>query len=173
MRKNILLFGSIAGGLLTLWMVVAFGLIRGKANITHSEVFGYSIMVLALGISMVLAILRFRKDNEFTLRKGIMLCLGLGALTSLFYLASWAFTYHFLAPDFVDNMISGMQKQFDAGKLTEKQFHKYRQMMLDYKKPLYFIVYTLIEVLPVALILGLLIPSVFHLATRKRTAAVN
>src|SRR5688572_24578865 len=101
MMKYILRFGLIAGIILMLEIIITFSLMKRSGNMQGSEVFGYSIMALVLGICMVLAMLRFRKEGPAKIGKGIMLCLGLGVLASFLYVIGWAITYHFIVPDFM------------------------------------------------------------------------
>src|SRR5689334_3940238 len=120
MKKHILLFGTIAGLVLAVYIVITFSVLASMdgEDFSGGEIFGYSIMTLVLGFCMVLALLRLKKDKIFSIGKGIVVCLGLGTLASLFYVASWALTYKFIVPDFAIKMIASLDRQLQKGKIT-------------------------------------------------------
>lgn len=170
MKKHIFRFGLLAGVLFILWMVIAFSTIdKTKAETGNGELIGYSVMFLSFGICMILALMMYRRENpEFSMGKGILLCLGISGVASVLYVAGWALTYNFIFPDFKEWWTLCLDKQFEKGMLNAKQLAQYKGMMVNYDNPVYFTLYTLVEVLPLGILLSLIIAPVFQLISRRK-----
>lgn len=170
MKKQILRFGLLTGALLGLWMVIVFSAIDPtKPELGHGEILGYSVMFLAFGVSMVLALMMYRKDvPDFSMGKGILLCLGISGVASVLYVIGWALTYNFIFPEFKDWWLMCLDKQHEKGMINASQLSEYKGMMTNYDNPLYFTMFTLMEVLPLGILLSLIIAPVFQLIYRRR-----
>lgn len=170
MKNIILRFGALSGVLLAAWLMINFA-VMDKANhsLSGGMVLGFAIMFIALGIGMILGLMALRKQNG-TLKIGnaILLCCGVALVGSIFYVAGWAVTYKFIFPGFKEWYEGCLATQQKSGEITSAQFKEYSGMMANYDNPLYFVAYTLMEILPFGIGISLIIAPIYWLLTRKK-----
>lgn len=174
MTKQIIRFGLLSGLIFVAWLVIVFGnLDTSKAESTATgAVIGYSVMVLAFTVSMVLALMAYRRDNPGSgLWKGLWLCLGITGIASVIYVIGWALTYKFLVPDFKEWWLMCLDKQHAEGMINAGQLKEYKEMMVNYDNPVNFTLYTFVEVLPLGVLLSLIIAPVFHYLRKRKEGA--
>lgn len=171
MKNNILKYGSIAGLVLAVFMFTSFFLKRNSCaeDMGTGIVLGYAAMLLSMGICMFLALNGFYKNNTLpSMGKTMLLCLGIGGMASLIYVIGWAFTYKFVVPDFATKYLGSLEQMVQKGKMTKAELDEAVSMMKDYDKPVYFVLYTLMEIAPVAIFLGLLLPLTTRFYFKKK-----
>lgn len=170
MNKLILRFGLISGLFLGLLMAISFYFAsKNHGNMNgNGEIIGYSSMLVVLSICMWMAGSRYIRENG---RSGYvklwLINLGIGTIASICYLISWALTYHFIYPDFVQDFMLSLDKGYAAGKIPKSTYDEYSANMKNYDKPLYFIAYTLMEIFPLAVVMSLIIALIMYVAQRK------
>ncbi len=175
MRRIVLTFGLITGGLLSL-MMLGNMLVVDRIGFDHGEVIGYTTMVLAF--LLVYFGIRSYRDNVAGGTVGFGRALAVGLLIVLVadacYVATWQVEYHTLFPDFIEKYGAHMLEQArasgaSAAELAAKQ-QEVDQFVVAYRNPLVNIAYTFLEPLPVGLPFALISAGV--LSRRRRRAGV-
>ncbi|MEO8150274.1 MAG: DUF4199 domain-containing protein [Bacteroidia bacterium] len=175
MKKNILVFGTIAGVIVSTFMGVSMALIGcDSENAGNSGmVMGFSAMVVAFSFVFV-GIKNYRdKQNGgiITFGKGFFLGLMISLIASTIYVITWAVEYHFFLPDFMDKYSAMQVKQLQAsgvsGEAYDEALKSIESASYNYKNnPFYFAMYTYVEILPV----GLIVTLISSLILKRKTA---
>ncbi len=169
MKKVVLTFGLIAGGLFSLMMVVSQAF-HGQIGWDRAEILGYTTLVL--GFLMVFFGIRSYRDNVSNGAISFGRAFKVGALIALVasacYVATWEVIYYTAAPDFADryaeHQLSEMRAEGKSQPEIDKAMEdlaKFREM---YKNPVINVAFTLLEALPI----GLLIALVSAAALRRK-----
>ncbi|RXK60585.1 DUF4199 domain-containing protein [Lacibacter luteus] len=175
MKKNVLVFGLIAGLVVSLFMGVSMTVMYNNLNADHgvsSMVIGYLSMLVAFSFIFV-AVKNYRdKQNGGVISFGKAFKMGLliALIGSTMYVITWAFLYNFYMPDFMDRYCAQMIENSKATstpaeiqQLTE-QLNTQKEM---YKNPLYFILFTYFEIFPVGLLVSLITAFILKRKTAK------
>ena len=103
MRKTVLTFGLISGGILSIMMLVTMPFID-RIGFEKGEVIGYTTMVVAF--LLIFFGIRAYRDNVAGGSVGFGRALAVGALialvASVMYVATWQIVYYKLVPDFAE-----------------------------------------------------------------------
>ena len=161
MTKTVLTFGSIAGVILSVMMLVTLPLID-RIGFKRAEVIGYTTMVLAF--LLVFFGVRSYRDNvaagSISFGRGFAVGMLIVVVASVFYVATWQLIYYKLVPDFTTKyQAHTIEKARASGKSQAEidkkvaDAEKFAQM---YKNPLMNAAITFIEPLPVGLIIALI-----------------
>jgi hypothetical protein len=160
MKKIVLTFGLISGGILSAMMLATMPFHDAIGN-DAALVLGYTTMVLAF--LLIFFGVRSYRDNVAGGRVGFMKALGVGALIALVasacYVATWEAVYFGGKSDYIEKyQARELEKMRQSGaseaQLTAKQeeMQKFAEM---YKNPLFNAALTLLEPLPVAVVFAL------------------
>jgi hypothetical protein len=160
MRKVVLTFGLIGGGMLAAMMLLTLPFME-QIGFDRGMVVGYTTMVLAF--LMVYFGVRSYRDQVAGGRITFGRAFRVGALISLVtmtcYVATWQVMYHTFMPDFTDKYAAHALDKARAGGATDAELaatkaemDKFAEM---YKNPLVNIGFTFLEPLPVALLVTL------------------
>lgn len=177
MKKNVLVFGLISG--LVVSTIMAFSMIYMSKNPdlktgASSMVIGYLSMLLAFSLIFV-AIKNYRdKQNGGVISFGKAFGMGLliALIASTMYVIMWAIVYNNFMPDYMDKYCAQMIEEARATSTpaqlqqTIDQMNKYKEM---YKNPLFFALFTYMEILPV----GLLVSLVAALILKRKNPATT
>ncbi len=117
MRKVILTFGFISGGILSALMVVTM-VYSNHIGFDRGLVVGYTTMVLSF--LLVFFGIRAYRDGEgngsITFGRAFGIGMAITAITCVCYVVSWEILYHFYIPDFMDKYAAyAMEKARAAG----------------------------------------------------------
>ncbi len=175
MRRIILTFGLIAGGILSAMMMLTIPF-QDQIGFDRGAIIGYTTMIIAF--LMVYFGVRSFRDNvaggSVTFARAFVVGLGITAVASACYVATWQFVYHKLAPDFMDKYATYAIEKSKASGASEAELATTRQEMdafaTMYKNPLVNVGLTLLEPLPVGLLFTLISAGV--LSRKRRTEAV-
>ncbi|HLZ88649.1 MAG TPA: DUF4199 domain-containing protein [Puia sp.] len=162
MKRNILIFGLIAGLILGLF-TLSITILNGKGtDAPHSEIVGYTAMVVAFSFIFV-GTKNFRdKYNGGVVSFGKALRIGLGItlIGSTMYVIAWMIEYYLFIPDFMDKYAAHMIHEIQASGVSpaamNKQIAEINHMSQLYKNPVFVALFTYVEVLPVGIIISLL-----------------
>lgn len=171
MRKIVLTFGLIAGGILSAMMCITLAF-QDQIGFDKSAVIGYTTMVLAF--LMVFFGVRSYRDNvaggSVTFGRAFKVGILIMAVACICYVATWEVIYYNFAPDFGDKFAAHVVEKAKASGATEEQVANKAKEMADflqsYKNPLVNIAYTFLEPLPVGIVFTLVTAGV--LSRRKR-----
>jgi MFS family permease len=153
MTRVVLIFGLLAGAVLSVMMVVQATFID-EIGFDRGEVIGYTTMIVAF--LMVFFGIRSYRDDIYG--GTITFCIGLliTLVASVCYVMTWEVIYYWFAPDFVEKYGAYVIEQARQAGATEQELvektaemARFREM---YKNPLINAGITLIEVFPVGLV---------------------
>lgn len=176
MRKIVLTFGLISGAILSAMMLITQAFF-GQIGFDKGEIIGYTSMVLAF--LMVFFGVKSYRDNvaggTVTFGRAFKVGLLITAVASVCYVATWEVIYYKIAPDFGDKYAAySVEKAKKSGATDAEIAAKTKQMseFKDlYKNPLVNIGLTLLEPLPVGILLTLVTAGVLSRKRRSERAA--
>ena len=167
MKQVVVKFGLIAGGILSVFMLVTYTLVE-RIGFDHGEVIGYSTMVLAF--LMVYFGIRSYRDNVaggvISYGRGFLVGICITVIASACYVATWEFVYYRFAPDFADKYAAHAVEKARASGATEAQIAEQTKQMEEfkvmYRKPLYNVAMTFVEPFPVGLVFTLVCAGILR-----------
>jgi hypothetical protein len=171
MRKIVLTFGFIGGGMLAAMMLLTLPF-QDQIGFDRGVYVGYTTMVLAF--LMVFFGVQSYRDNvaggSVTFGQAFKVGLLISIVITVCYIATWQVIYYNFMPDFLDKYTAyALEQARQAGK-TAAEIAAQAQQMQEfgemYKNPLVNIAFTLLEPLPVALVFTLVTAGII---SRKRT----
>jgi len=175
MKKNIIIYGVIAGivvSILMLFSVNRESHSEGNFDYNRSLVIGYASMLISFSLVYV-GIRNYRdKYNQGVIgfgkafKIGIMIVL----LASTIYVAAWLVDYFYFIPDFVEKFAAHSLDQLKASGASQIAIDKQTKEMANfatmYKNPFFNAMMTYVEILPV----GLVVTLISSLILKRKTA---
>ena len=162
MKRIVLRFGLMSGALLMAMGAVMMPLcMKGVIDFDHSEVLGYSSMVLAF--LLVFFGVRSYRDNVaggvVSFGKAFQVGLLITLVTCAMYVIAWQIIYYGFFPDFLDQYNAYAIAKMRADGESEAAIQAATAQMAEFAKlyanPLFNIAITFLEVFPVGLIMTL------------------
>lgn len=157
MKRPILIFGLVIGTILCINMVVMINMMYGPTEFEGNDVLGYAAMVLLFSL-IFFGVRNYR--NKYlegyisfweAFKSGAMIAF----VGSTLYVVVWLFYYYLFVPDFVDVYTDYVLNNTPQAEIAAKT-----QEMADlkemYKNPLFVILITYFEVLPIGLVVALI-----------------
>jgi hypothetical protein len=165
MKRNMFLFGTIAGVLVATFMAISM-YVSSCSEGSHGSgamVVGFASMVVAFSFVFV-GIKNYRdKQNGgvITFGQGCWLGFMISFIASSIYVATWAVEFHYVLPDFMDKYGASQIKAWRESGISaaelESRTKEMESTMHDYKSNIFvFIGYTYMEILPVGIIITLI-----------------
>ena len=162
MKKLVLVYGIIAGVVVTGMMAFSTGYYCARGDFEGGMIYGYSAMIISFSMIFV-GIKSFRdKHNAGTINFGKAFKIGLfiSLIASTIYVIGWLINYYLFIPDFMDKYAAAMiSKAKSSGMSTDELAKKtadMAQMKEWYKNPLFVILMTYVEILPVGVVVTLI-----------------
>jgi hypothetical protein len=162
MKKIVLVFGLIAGLIVTGMMVYGTLQMKNNENFQDSMVLGYTTMVVAFSLIFV-GVKNFRdKHNNGVISFGKAFRIGLyiTLIASTMYVGVWLIEYYFFFPDFTEKYTACVIKDAKNNGASQVELNakmaEMAQMQEIYKNPLFVILFTYLEIFPVGLIVTLI-----------------
>jgi Protein of unknown function (DUF4199) len=162
MKKIILRYGLLGGFIVG--AVLAGSTLYGKysGHAGGSMVLGYASMILAF--SLIFVALKQLRDQQYggsiTFGKAFKAAFLITLVTSTIYVAVWLVCYYFFIPDFMEQYSASIISKAKAEGLNTAEISKktadMQQYIEMYKNPLFVVLLTYMEILPVGLIVSLL-----------------
>lgn len=162
MKKNIFIFGLISGLIVTSFMVYSVDSCYRNSDFEGNKVLGYAGMFLAFSFIFI-AIKNFRdkqQQGSITFGKAFTVGVCTSLVASTIYVVVWLIYFYGFIPDFMDKYTlhvlkeakeSGASALEIQGKV--KEMDNFKEM---YKNPIWVVLITYSEVLPVGLIISLI-----------------
>lgn len=158
MKKTVLIFGSVVGAIMCVNLFVMVNKMYGDPDFKANDFLGYTAMVLMF--SLIFVGVRNYRNKESGGAISFAKAFKAGALIALIsatlYVVIWLFYYYLFVPDFIDVYTKHVLKQFadKPAELATKtvEMAEFKQ---NYKNPVFVILITYMEVLPVALVVAL------------------
>lgn len=165
MKKNIIIYGLIAGIVVSVLMLSTVNYIshcEGNVDYDTSMLIGYASMLIAFSLVFV-GIRNYRdKYNEGIIsfgkafKTGILIVL----IASTIYVIAWLIDYFFFIPDFMEKYSAHELDKLKASGANQIEIDKEAKEMANfgrmYKNPFFNAMMTYVEILPVGLIVTLI-----------------
>jgi uncharacterized protein YndB with AHSA1/START domain len=157
MRKVVLTFGLAIGavfcaniGFMMYWMY-------HNPNMKSNDIVGYAIMVLVFSL-IYFGTKNYRNKylgGHITFGKAFKTGVLIALVSSTIYVLAWLFSYYLFVPDFMDVYTEYVLKNCTPENLPTKtqEMANFKEM---YKNPLFVILITYSEVLPIGLVVALI-----------------
>lgn len=172
MNRIVLTFGIISGLISATLMSIMMALYLSGKMKEGSVVVGYAAIVLSFTL-VFFGIRQYRENAGGTITFGKAFVVGLliALISSAFYVATWEVIYFKFAPNFWEVMADKSAARMRADGEPEAKIAANTQQMRDYKKiydnPFLNIAFTLIEPLPVGIVVALISAAIL----RKKRAS--
>ncbi|GAB2833141.1 DUF4199 domain-containing protein [Ferruginibacter profundus] len=174
MKKVVLVYGIIAGLIVTGMMAFSTGYYCAKGDFEGGMIYGYSAMIIAFSMIFV-GIRSFRdKHNGGTINFGKAFKTGLfiSLIASTIYVIGWLINYYCFMPDFMDKYAAVMLDKARSSGISATELAKKTADMTQlkewYKNPLFVILLTYVEILPVAIVVTLISALILKKSTPKQ-----
>lgn len=163
MKKNVLVFGLISGSIISLFMALSMANCFGNNHFgASSMIIGFTAMIVAFSFVFV-GIKNYRdkiNGGYISFGKSFMTGFWITLIASTMYVITWMFEFHYFMPDFMDKYAAIMIEQTKSSGLPPDQLQaeldKITTMQENYKSPIYRIMYTYLEIVPVGFIITLI-----------------
>ena len=160
MKKIVLTFGLISGVMISVLMDGSI-LISSKTGSSHSMALGYTMMVASF--LLVYFGIRSYRDNvlsgQISFGRALACGLLITAITCACYVVTWEIVYFTFIPHFMDGYFAAQVHHVQASGLdpatTSAKIAEIRHSQQLYQNPLVNMAYTLIEPLPVGVVITL------------------
>ncbi|MES2389943.1 MAG: DUF4199 domain-containing protein [Bacteroidota bacterium] len=173
MKKTILLCGLIAGLISTSFFIGLMILGKsGDMDFHNGMALGFTLMFL--GFSMIFVGTKITRDKHnggtITFGKAFLVGLYISLIASTVYVGVWLIDYYVFIPDFMEkycaHVISDMKAKGASATEIAAQQAESANMKEMYKNPVFVILFTYMEILPV----GILVSLISAVALKKKRA---
>jgi hypothetical protein len=161
MKKTVLTFGLISGAVSSVMMVATLPFAH-KIGFNKALIVGYTSIILAF--LLVFFGIRSYRDNvgngHITFGKAFAVGICITLISCAFYVATWQVLYFNFMPDFLDEYNTQAVEKLRASGATaaaiDAQLQEMKKFRELYQNPFFNAAVTLIEPLPVGLVITLL-----------------
>jgi hypothetical protein len=167
MKKSVLTFGLISGLMISVLMGGSLAL-ANKIGSGHSMVLGYTMMVASF-LLIYFGIRSYRDNNlggQISFGRAFACGILIALITCVFYVAMWEILYFNFMPHFMDSYWAAeIQKVQSSGldpATTAAQVAAIEHSQRLYQNPLVNMAYTLMEPLPVGLLITLVSAAILR-----------
>ena len=173
MKKTVLTFGLISGVIASVLMLLTMPFIH-RIGFEKGLIVGYTEMVLSF--MLVFFGIRSYRDNvgNGTISFGLAFSVGIliALISCVFYVLTWELIYYKLMPDFHDYFVNSMMEQIRNSGHTQAQIAaelaEAKRFSESYRNPLVNMAYTILEPLPVGLLVTLISSLILRTKSKKR-----
>ncbi len=173
MKRNVLIFGLILGSIMTGHMIYMINVICNNPGFEGNDIVGYAAMIVVFSLTFF-GIRNYRNKElggVISLGNAFKTGAAIAFLGSTMYVGVWLFYYYLFVPDFIDKYTLHVLSQATrngatASELAAKtaEMENFKEM---YKSPLFVILISYAEVLPI----GLAVAFVSSLVLKKKPTA--
>ena len=167
MKRIVLVFGLISGALMALFMFGTMPFID-KIGFDRGVYVGYTSMVLAF-ILVFFGIRSYRENvggGAITFGRAFIVGILIAGISSICYVIAWEILYHTLMPDFMDKYSAHVIEQARAAganaqaiQAKQQELQQIRQL---YSNPFANVAMTLLEPLPVGLVITVISAAILR-----------
>ena len=162
MRKIVWTYGLIAGAIVSALMGASVAYCTSNPNFKHSYLVGYATMLLAF--TMIFMGIKTYRDKcnggVVSFSKAFTVGLYIALIASTIYVGVWALEYHFLYPDFMQKysatVVNDLKAAGTAQATIDAKVKEMASMAEWYKNPVFFVLMTYAEILPLGLVVSLI-----------------
>jgi hypothetical protein len=163
MKKTVIIFGLITGTLITTMMLIGANMCYYQGeDFKPNDILGYTALLIAFSFIFI-GIKNYRdrfNNGVITFGRAFKTGFYLSLIASTLYVVVWLIDYYLFIPDFLDKYIAHVLREAkaDGATATEiadktKEMANFKEM---YKNPLFIIVTTYLEVLPIGVVVSLI-----------------
>lgn len=174
MKKVVLVFGLISGIISSVLMALSMASLNKSGGCSEDGmIIGYASMLLAFSLIFV-AVKTFRDKYNggiISFKNAFLIGLYISLITSTMYVITWAIEYNLFMPDFMDKYADAAIQAAKASGKSEKEIAKQvsemATMKKDYSNPIFFTLYTYLEILPVGILVSLICAAILKRKEKK------
>lgn len=173
MKRNVLIFGLVLGAILAGNMVYMVDLACNNPEFIANDLIGYAAMIVVFSLTFF-GIRNYRNkqlSGAISFGKAFKMGALIALIGSTVYVVVWLFYYYLYVPDFVDKYTAHVLHQATVEGATtvelEAKSAEMNQFKKMYENPLFVVLITYSEVLPV----GLVVALISSLILRKKAKA--
>jgi hypothetical protein len=168
MKKNVLTYGLITGIILCIHMVLLVNVTYKNPTVKANGIVGYAAMVVMFSV-IFFGVRNYRDkqlDGLIIFGKAFKTGALIALVSSTIYVVAWLFYYYLFVPDFVEVYTKRVLNTCLPSDLEAKtkQMASFKE---KYKNPLFVILITYSEVLPIGLVVALV--SALILKRKQKT----
>ena len=167
MKKNIVTFGLISGGISSLLMVATTPFID-DIGFDKGAIVGYTGIVLSF-LLVFFGVRSYRDnvaDGHVTFAKAFGVGIGITLISCVMYVMTWEVLYFFFLPDFADKWAAAAVAKAKASGASPAAVQATVDQMAAFKKqyanPIYNSLLTFIEPFPIGLLVTLISAAVLR-----------
>jgi ethanolamine transporter EutH len=161
MRKNMFTYGLIMGAIIAIQMVVTINICYQNSNWEPSEIVGWLSMIIVSSLIFI-GVRNYRnkyQDGIISFAKAFKLGAGMALIAATIYVITWLVFYYCFVPDFMEkysqHVLNMAAKNGATAAEIAEETSKMKSMSDMYKNPLFVILLTYAEILPLALVVSL------------------
>jgi hypothetical protein len=156
MIRIVIIFGSVLGAILITNGLIMVHLMMNNPDLETNDVIGYAAMVVVFSL-VYFGVRNYRNkrlDGFISFGKAFKAGALIALVAATVYVGIWLFYYYLFVPDFLDHYINYVLKHTPETKLAAKttEMAEYKEL---YKNPLFVVLITYSEVLPIGLVVAL------------------
>lgn len=162
MKQNVIIYGLISGILVSTMLVIFTSMCYTSGNFEGNMWVGYASMLLAFSLVFV-GVRNYRDkflDGHISLGQAFKMGLYMVLIASTFYVVVWQICFYFFIPDFGEKYAAQVISKLQTSGASATEIDVKTREMADftnmYKNPLFNVLITYAEILPVGLIVNLL-----------------
>lgn len=167
MKKIVLKFGLISGAITSLMMLITLPLVD-RISFDNLEILGYTTIVLSF-LMVFFGIRTYRESvggGTITFGKAMKVGLLITLISCACYVIAWEIIYFGIAPDFADKYGNYMLEKARVAGASAQELAAQREKMENLKvmlaNPLINIAITLLEPLPIGLLVTLISSAILR-----------
>ncbi len=186
MQRYVLLFGLILGTILAVNMVFMVDLMYTNPDFQGNDVLGYAAMIIVFSLTFF-GIRNYRNkqlNGSITLGRAFKTGALIAFLGSTIYVVTWLFYFYLFVPDFMDVYSNYVIVCAERDGATDTELaakaQEMEQFSAMYENPLFVVLITYSEVLPVGLVVAFISslilkrkPASMETHTAKKTLITN
>lgn len=169
MKKPIIIYGLIAGAIVSAMMLITMPLYNsGSLSHDYGELTGYTTMVIALSV-IFFAIKSYRDkqpDGAITFWRGVQIGLLITLIAGVMYALTWEFIFADYGEAYIQKFVESHMTDLKAEGMSDVDIQKERDEMAKlfelYKNPAIRFAMTIMEILPVGVIITVLASALFR-----------
>jgi len=167
MRKIVLTFGLIAGAVMSAMFLITWPF-QEQIGFENGMLVGYTSMVAAF-LAVYFGVRQYRDQvsgGTITFARALGVGLAITVVASVCYVVMWQIVYYNFMPDFLDKYAAYTLEKERAAGATAAQLEAQRQEMAQFKEmyanPLINAAFTILEPLPVGVLISLISAGVLR-----------
>ncbi|TSD66741.1 DUF4199 domain-containing protein [Inquilinus sp. KBS0705] len=180
MKRIVLVFGLIAGLIVSAWLVGGLALCYNSGSFEGNMLLGYASMIIAFAFVFI-GVKNYRdkyNNGVVSFGKAFQIGLYITLIASSMYVVVWLIDYYVFIPDFMDKYSAHMitKIQSSSASIAEKadKISGINKMKEMYRSPAWVVLMTYLEIFPVGLVVTIITALILkRKATNGNVLAVD